>query len=82
MPVNYRTNNFLENYNKYIKDKLGEKRIINWISFLHFIKEKNEKSLNKMINNTNLELFKTERYTKEHSILKNDNKLISKKKRN
>ena len=87
VPVNFRTNNFLENYNRYIKIKLGEKRIINWISFLHFIKEESEKSLIKLINNnyldlnihfdeitnTNLDLFKTEINTKEHNYLKNDN---------
>ena len=89
VPVNFRTNNFLENYNRYIKIKLGEKRIINWISFLHFIKEEIERSLNKLINNnyldlnihfdeitnTNLDLFKTEINTKEHNYLKNDNTL-------
>ena len=47
VPFNFRTNNFLENYSRYIKLKLGEKRIINWINFLHFRKEESERSLNK-----------------------------------
>ena len=51
VPEKFRTNNFLENYNRFIKTKLGEKRIINWINFLHFIKEESERSLNKLINN-------------------------------
>ena len=56
VPINFRTNNFLENYNKYIKLKLGEKRKINWINFLHFIKEESNRSLNKLINDTNYNL--------------------------
>ena len=36
--------------------KLGEKRIINWINFLHFIKEESNRSLNKLINDTNYNL--------------------------
>ena len=51
MPEKFRTNNFLENYNRFIKLKFGEKRVINWIDFLHFIKEESERSLNKLINN-------------------------------
>ena len=46
----------MENYNRYIKLKLGEKRIINWINFLHFIKEESNRSLNKLINDTNYNL--------------------------
>ena len=57
VPINFRTNNFLENYNRYIKFKLGEKRIVNWISFLHFIKEESDRSINKLINNNNSNLI-------------------------
>ena len=59
VPVNFRTHNFLENYNRYIKLKLGEKRIINWINFLHFIKEERERSLNKLINYGNYDIYYT-----------------------
>ena len=59
------------------------------ISFLNFIKEGSERSLNRLINNnnldlniyseeiinTNIDLFKTEINTKEQSFLKNNNKL-------
>ena len=55
VPEKFRTNNFLENYNRFIKLKFGEKRVINWIDFLHFIKEESERSLNKLINNVSNE---------------------------
>ena len=33
VPKESRTNNFLENYNGYLKIQLGKKRIINWVNF-------------------------------------------------
>ena len=39
VPKDCRTNSFLENYNGYIKSKLGNHKIINWIKFLNFIKD-------------------------------------------
>ena len=88
------TNNFLENYNRYIKFKLGEKRIVNLINFLHFIKEESDRAINKLINNnnsnliiysdeinnTNLDLYKIIKNDKESSYLKNYNIFIDKKK--
>lgn len=53
VPIDCRTNNFLENYSDYIKKKLGEKRVINWINFLHFIKEESNRTITKLQENAN-----------------------------
>ena len=39
IPKDCRTNNYLENYNGYLKKELGKHRIINWVNFMHFIKK-------------------------------------------
>ena len=39
IPEDCRSNSYLENYNGYLKYKLGKFRIVNWINFIHFIKE-------------------------------------------
>ena len=39
IPSFCRTNNFLENYNGYIKNKLGRHRVINWVNFIDFSKK-------------------------------------------
>ena len=38
IPYDCHTNNHLENYNGFIKKNLSEKRYINWMNFLDFIK--------------------------------------------
>ena len=53
IPSNCRTNNFLENYNGYIKSQLGKNRYINWVNFIHFIKTESERNLNKLHENAN-----------------------------
>ena len=50
LPSNCRTNNFLENYNGYIKIQLGKNRYINLVNFIHFIKTQNHKILSKKSN--------------------------------
>ena len=57
IPKECRTNNYLENYNGYIKKRLGTKRIINWMNFISFIKSESVNSLKKLFNN-NEEIFK------------------------
>ena len=54
IPLYFRTNNFLENYNRYIKENLGNKKIINWINFMNFIKSKNDRSIEKLLKNANI----------------------------
>ena len=53
IPSNCRTNNFLENYNGYIKSQLGKNRYINWVNFIHFIKTESQRHLNKLHENAN-----------------------------
>ena len=52
IPNDCRTNNYLENYNGYIKSQLGKHRIINWINFINFIKLESQRSIDKLYNNT------------------------------
>ena len=50
IPEDCRTNNFLENYNGYIKLNLGKHRIINRVNFIHFIKSESSRSIEKLLN--------------------------------
>ena len=50
IPIDFRTNNYLENYNGYIKNQLGKNRIINWVNFIHFIKLESRRSIEKLTN--------------------------------
>ena len=53
IPKEYRTNHFLENYNGFIKSLLGRKRVINWVNFIHFIKNESNRSIDKLLINAN-----------------------------
>ena len=50
IPIDFRKNNYLENYNGYIKNQLGKNRIINWVNFIHFIKLESRRSIEKLTN--------------------------------
>ena len=50
IPIDFRTNNYLENYNGYIKNQLGKNRIINWVNFIYFIKLESRRSIEKLTN--------------------------------
>ena len=50
-PEDCHTNNYLENYNGFIKSKLGKHRIINWVNFINFIKLESQRSIDKLYNN-------------------------------
>ena len=56
IPDDCRSNSFLENYNKYLKQRLGKKRIINWFNFISFIKEESKRSLDKLSINDNFNI--------------------------
>lgn len=58
IPKDCRTNNFLENYNGYIKSKLGKHRIINWVNFLNFIKDESDRNITKLYDATTKNLKK------------------------
>ena len=51
IPKDCRTNNYLENYNGFIKLKLGKNRVINWINFINFIKEESSRAIEKLFGN-------------------------------
>ena len=51
IPNDCRTNNYLENYNGFIKLKLGKNRVINWINFINFIKEESSRAIEKLFGN-------------------------------
>ena len=56
IPQDCRTNNYLENYNGYIKSKLGKHRLINWVNFINFLKEESQRSIDKLYNATSIEI--------------------------
>ena len=53
VPIDCRTNNYLENYNGFIKKHLSENRYVNWVNFLDFIKLESDRSITKLLNNAN-----------------------------
>ena len=53
IPKDCRTNNYLENYNGYIKKQLGKNLVINWVNFIYFIKMESQRSVEKLIYNQN-----------------------------
>ena len=53
IPQDCRTNNYLENYNGFIKSQLGKHRIINWVNFINFIKLESQRSIDKLYNSLN-----------------------------
>ena len=54
IPKDCRTNNYLENYNGYLKNQLGKNRIINWVNFIYFIKCESKRSIEKLINSNKI----------------------------
>ena len=52
IPSDCRTNSFLENYNGYIKSKLGKHRETNWVNFMNFIKDESGRIIDKLYNAT------------------------------
>ena len=56
IPKDCRSNSFLENYNGYIKQKLGKHRLVNRVNFIEFIKQESGRNIVKLLKaaNTNL----------------------------
>ena len=69
IPKDCRTNSFLENYNGFIKSKLGKYRITNWVNFMNFLKEESQRSIDKLYNATSTNL-KNKKFS-EQIIMKN-----------
>ena len=81
IPKDCRTNNYLENYNGYIKNQLGKNHIINWVNFIHFLKLERQSSTEKITNPKNKILkldFKSDVYEINNNIeekaVNNENK--------
>ena len=55
-------NSFLENYNGFIISKLGKYRITNWVNFMNFLKEVNQRSIDKLYNAT-FKNFKNKKFS-------------------
>ena len=53
IPYDCRTNKYLENYNGFIKKNITEKRYVNWVNFLDFLKKESDRSISKLLNNAN-----------------------------
>lgn len=53
MPIDCRTNNSLENYNRIMKQSLGKRKYVNWINFESFLKNESVCIRHKIINNSN-----------------------------
>ena len=64
IPIDARSNSYLENYNKIIKEYFGNKHETNWLNFINFIKSQSIKSLEKLIINANANVRYKEKYTK------------------
>ena len=61
IPKDCRSNSFLENYNAFIKHKLGKHRIVNWVNFMEFIKSESVRSIEKLLNSANTHLTNVEK---------------------
>ena len=54
LSLDCRTNNYIENYNRYIKNHLGNRRLVNSNNFIDFIKIESNKSITKLLDNNNV----------------------------
>ena len=75
IPLDCKSNSFLENYNKYFKLRLGPKKIVNWFNFLNFLKEESDRSLEKLsdIKNYNIQFkLNNTKFTNKYKDRKND----------
>ena len=78
IPDDCRSNSYLENYNGYIKYELGKYRIVNWINFIHFIKEESSHLIEKLLNNNSRIEKKSVFNHNSHTLVENPNSLKNK----
>ena len=79
IPLDCKSNSFLENYNKYLKLRLGSKKIVNWFNFLNFLKEESDRSLEKLsdIKNYNIQFkLNNTKFTNKYKDRKNDDNSV------
>ena len=48
IPNDIRANSYVETYNKFIKENLGKKRIVNWYNFIIFLKNESKRIKDKI----------------------------------
>ena len=53
LPMDCRSNSYIENYNLYLKKNLGKKYNLNWNKFIRFIKNESTRIRNKLTIDTN-----------------------------
>ena len=66
LPVDCRSNSYLDNYNIYLKKNLGRKYNLNWNIFITFLKEESVWIRNQLTYKTekNFDRISTKKYTK------------------
>lgn len=56
IPKDCRSNSFIENYNLYLKNKLGKKKTLTWIKFITFLKKESLRVRSKLTKNTDINI--------------------------
>ena len=64
LPIDCRSNSYIENYNLYLKRKLGKKYNLSWNKFLRFIKNESLRFRNKLTFETNINIDYNSKKTK------------------
>ena len=64
LPIDCRSNSYLENYNLFIKQNLGRKYKLRWDIFIKFLKSESERIRNKLTKNTESNLLQKAKNTK------------------
>ena len=64
LPIDCRSNSYLENYNLFINQNLGRKYKLRWDVFLKFLKSESERIRNKLTKNTESNILQKAKNTK------------------
>lgn len=64
LPIDCRTNNSLENYNKVMKLSLWKRKYVHWNNFLTFLKNESVRIIKKIFNNSNQNILFKSKYCK------------------
>lgn len=78
IPEDCKSNSFLQNYNNYLKQKLGKNMIINCFTFLSFIKEESSRSIMQLSINDSFNISYKLKYTKFKNKFNNQTNLENK----
>ena len=64
MPVDCRSNSYLENYNLFMKQNLGKKYKLRWNVFIDFLKSESSRIRNKLTKDTESNILEKVKKTK------------------